>query len=1143
MGSQFPFGALRRMVFESECSSCSPEELATLQYSWDLKVIFKDGSRDVIAMTSDLSTMLELRDWPATPDVKELTLLNALRRGRVAEGFLPRPRDYLRVYNKSVVEAWPKQEEEEEGSGDVSQPYPEDVSTRDLQNLPGPVTEDIIARATEMYRRWGLPRLNRRQEQRGGERKRPEDREKRSVQDLEPPPLPEKKRSPSPALVSLGSRSPGQTQDPGGRSRGKNSATRQRRHAQNHHVREEDRMSSGQTNKRREVLGRHSGAEGRELSGGTAAMMDEAGPQEHSRVTSAKVTHHHHHLLHETAEANILSVQYGEVEREEGGPRQAAGGEAETWTSPGKVQGPRLDPPTDSIPEAEDSEHQQNLDAASMTPVHDDVGVNTINNGELQVMEDIFTALPEAGDEGVRVADAHGHTRSRSDEGEKWTNEEDWENIGELQVDEMIVRGNREDDDDNLGKMKHHEEEEYEDAEILSAEDPAGGVKLGQLNGDDHGGRVNQLSSGSRRKKWRQMTAVSDTGNNEAQDTAGAGSEDPEEHQNRAKSITDSQVTERGGFGRDSRGDLHQKTIMEEVGKVTPQASVASGDILAPAPGKESRSSLVDGKTEKMSDHKVDLDDAGASRNPVMPLKTSPDTPQDRLASTRVRQQSSRSNDPGHVQSNPSPRVEDYPTGASLPASPSSSPSQATLSSSSQFPPTPFSSLKISSSITPLQVDEKEEFSATDDDDLGRENDELEMFSGLQSLPNIVEETDQQVEKEAITEGEAILDVRERTVLKPRITDLREEEHELQNIVGVREIARVTEKNTVEDDDNEHQTAGGDAVTTSSHEEEETDHQENNLTSGARVKVGENDEHDTPDGENDVGSVVEAGKVAPTSRQSAHQRRDSTFLPVRVAHSGPVADGSSPIRRPDQLVVGGASEVPWEAREVKLSTHRSRNIRGRSSTPGYDAPGAGGRSSRPELGPPPFYTPLSPLRGNMYHPPQAAQPPPYALLPVRSPNPSTTEVLDYQEYKKLRASRRKIASDATSEPNLNIGIISRKGGWSEVDQLRLAPLLNGDRRAPSTSATGRKGNIYRSESIDGEVATPWYQISSAPGVFQGQDDFGGSGAFGRGRNTSPKGASPPIARHPYPYIPLTEGTSSSPARDVTFQESLTKYGE
>ncbi|KAG7157720.1 putative PKD/REJ-like domain-containing protein, partial [Homarus americanus] len=1191
--SAFPYGAARRMVFESECMSCTPEELKVLQYSWRLSLVYKVGSLG--ETTRSLTT--------ANTDETELTLTRALRRHQTEKGFLLRPRDYLRVYNKTILRTTlPQVDEHGDSGGSSSLSYteylgaidPEELvglqhfSPRDLQKLPRPLTPDLVDRAREVERRWRGKSPYTGDGLRGTQ---PEGRQKRGVrQDVwTPPSSPEKKVSRSPPLpgVKLTGSGSRQVQEGGGGGGGqqKNHAggrasprTRQRRDAQNRQMKEEDRPSSAQTNKRREVVGRHSGAGDR----GAAAMTDDAAPQEHSPVTSAKVTLHHHRLLHHAPYHNILSGQYGAGESEGGGLWHTRVGEGDgSVVSLPDPSWRQVEETAETVSqlEREDVRRVQQVDAGYLPPRHNDArGENPGNSGRnLQPREEIFTGRHKVDDKEARRAYTDREERARSQSNE-------WEakvpqDFMEFRSDEIILLRGKEDEGD-LERMKQHKEEEEKDTRLLR-EDPAGGLELWQINEGDHGGRDYQLGGGSKgRKKWRQMS-VSGAGNDEAQDAARVTTEDPDDDKNLANTLTNSQVTERGvsGANKKSREDLRRTGVMEEVRveEVTPlSTSSSTGNFLVDIAGGERQVLQLDAKTEKtlgVTEDELAAGDNDKVVNTLMLHDTSPNAP---VNDRKIRSVG------GEERSTLTPRHLHPHTGVPHSSSPppAASPSQPT--------PPPFPSLETSSSITPsLQVDKEEEgqFSSTIDDHSGREDE----WSGTAALHQSRREA-----VEAEENGEAVLVKEDKAVLtteeereredKERTTGFEEEE----TVKGGAEKRRKNKKNKykkLEERDKGQQIVNSEeGERTLSHQQEETGYKENGLTSEGIVKVRETEENDGVEGENDIGGVAEAGRLPHTTRHPTHHRHDSTHLPIRVAHSGLVPDGGTPITQSDQFLPDVASGVPWDtvasgAREGRPSSHTTRNTKVRGLRPVHYVPG-GARSphralpSPPELGPVSVDASLNVLPGGPNTQPQGTRGPhpPYAAPlqaaaqffhpPYVSLTHSPSGVLDYTEFKKLNAAKpthHKILPQGTSESGRSIG---NTRGKADVDRVKLTPpgeeLSRGGGGTPSTHTTadGVGGSRYGvlGEREDGPplrqrnrgrvsgAGTAQQQNRRPQQQTVGETERSGASGRGQGYGGVEVRTPPPANTRPRPpHILLPTEGQSSPVRGVDYGKKIKEF--
>ncbi|XP_063588724.1 LOW QUALITY PROTEIN: uncharacterized protein LOC134765858 [Penaeus indicus] len=139
LSSQIPFGAYRRLVFESECRTCTAEELQDMKYKWNLQM-----------MTS--SSFFAYSPPPPVAEVEE-NLWEALRQGRPPDTFVPRPRDYLRVYNKTDL-LLPR--DRARGSRPAfPPPEAEGISASDLKKFPAPLSTDLLARARRIFREDG----------------------------------------------------------------------------------------------------------------------------------------------------------------------------------------------------------------------------------------------------------------------------------------------------------------------------------------------------------------------------------------------------------------------------------------------------------------------------------------------------------------------------------------------------------------------------------------------------------------------------------------------------------------------------------------------------------------------------------------------------------------------------------------------------------------------------------------------------------------------------------------------------------------------------------------------------------------------------------------------------------------------------
>lgn len=276
------------MVFESECMSCSPEEVKALQYTWTLKMI---ANKQTIAEQN-------FAKQQKVPDEKEV--LRALGRVKVKDGsFLPRPRDYLRIYNISLLREALSLAAPEEDIDTAPFPPTPSLSPRDLQNMPKVVTPEIIAQAAQ-HRRGGLRLPS--QDARGILHKPPTTRTKRDLEQSDPALIlkVKKSRPPRPLGNSVVMDDLPSNAEEGREALVSATAPAAAHHAQRRRMREDDRTSSSQTNMRRKVVGRHSG------EAAQGPVTDEAAlPTLGSPTTPAlvKVTigSHHSHLAHRTA--------------------------------------------------------------------------------------------------------------------------------------------------------------------------------------------------------------------------------------------------------------------------------------------------------------------------------------------------------------------------------------------------------------------------------------------------------------------------------------------------------------------------------------------------------------------------------------------------------------------------------------------------------------------------------------------------------------------------------------------------------------------------------------------------------------------------------------------------------------------------
>ena len=302
LGSQFPYGARRRMVFESECMSCSPEELAALQYSWSLKKL----------MNKQYIEMSDREVQQTAPSETENALQRTLRRIEVDGSFLSRPSDYLRVYNKSTLQEGPTQSvPEEDSKPNLVSPTPH-LSIHDLQNLPGVITPDILTQAAEIYHRWGRPRPSS-QDVSDDPHKLRASRMKRNLDQDNP--IVTLKVTNKNLLQSVGDPGPLSNDLGGEGARLSRSAPAATHHTQRRQMREGDRTSSSQTNMRRKVVGRHSGAaaQGPVTDEDTLPVSGSPTAPAPAFVKVMLDSHHHHraaHIPRQGAEAKKGEVTY-----------------------------------------------------------------------------------------------------------------------------------------------------------------------------------------------------------------------------------------------------------------------------------------------------------------------------------------------------------------------------------------------------------------------------------------------------------------------------------------------------------------------------------------------------------------------------------------------------------------------------------------------------------------------------------------------------------------------------------------------------------------------------------------------------------------------------------------------------------------
>lgn len=457
LGSQFPFGAQRRMVFESECMSCSPEELEELQYTWRLNMIVNE------------QTFAEQRK---DPDEKEVALERALRRGRIEEFFLPRPRDYLRVHNISLLqEALIHAASEEDVDTAPASPTLR-LSPRDLQNMPGVVTPEIMAQAAEIYRQGGGLRHSSR-DARGSLHRSPTTRMKRDLEQSDPALIPKvKKSSPSWPVgdsgVMDGLLSNGQE---GGEAWVSATAPAAARHAQRRQMREDDRTSSSQTNMRRKVVGRHSGEAAQGPVTDEAALPARGSPTAPALV---KVTFgsHQSHLAHRTTH----------------NPRQRAkdGEGGSPATHPPTAHDPPLRLPERNTVSVE-TEHQ-----TEPTEIPDHRRITKRNSRAEKMIETYEMAFAAPW---IASAQGVGHGGSRNS-GVKWEAMGKVVDVEEATQQHQVIP--------SKGKVQENEYlkimEEEKEKDLKEKEDEK---RLWQVNDVDHAVRYHPLGGGSGRGEER----------------------------------------------------------------------------------------------------------------------------------------------------------------------------------------------------------------------------------------------------------------------------------------------------------------------------------------------------------------------------------------------------------------------------------------------------------------------------------------------------------------------------------------------------------------------------------------------------------------------------------------------------------------
>ncbi|XP_045139440.1 uncharacterized protein LOC123520860 isoform X2 [Portunus trituberculatus] len=461
LGSQFPFGALRRMVFESECMSCSPEELAVLRYTWRLKMLVNE----------QYAPMLNSEQQTAASEA-EVTLQRILRQTEVDESFFSRPSDYLRVYNKSALQERPTQTAPEEDSNpNLAFPTPS-LSTHDLQNLPEIIAPEILHQVAEIYHRWGRPSAA----SLGiatALRKNPTSdinqvldqgnpRGKVTVANINPLQAAVDLSRPNNDLAREGVRI----------SRSAPAATH---HAQRRQMRESDRTSSSQTNMHRKVVGRHSG------EAAQRPVTDEAAPPAPASPTAPatafiKVTldNHHSHLVHRAVHFPPQGIE-GEKVKD-----PTALSPTEGWLS-----GPSH--PITAAPEAEHQAGHTNPDYPHRTKRN--------SPAEKVAVEDLWLA-----------------TAQRVDHGESRRSGVKWEAMGKVFDGEKAVRQHqvilskgKVQENEYLKILEEEEEEEKEEVEEKEN-------RLWWANDGDHRVRENSHDGGSDRKEERRPMTEAGTG-------------------------------------------------------------------------------------------------------------------------------------------------------------------------------------------------------------------------------------------------------------------------------------------------------------------------------------------------------------------------------------------------------------------------------------------------------------------------------------------------------------------------------------------------------------------------------------------------------------------------------------------------------
>lgn len=478
LGSQFPFGALRRMVFESECMSCSPEELVALRYTWRLKMLVKSQNAPVLNLEQQTAA-----------SKAEVILHRILRQTEVDESFFPRPSDYLRVYNKSVLQERPTQTAPEEDSNPDPALSTFNLTTHDLQNLPEIIAPEILHQATEIYHRFGRPSAT----------------SLAVVAALHKPPTTDLKQNlgqDNPrAMVTVANISPLQAADDPGKPsndlgregvRVSRSAPAATHHAQRRQMRKSDRTSSSQTNMRRKVVSRHSG------EAAQGPVTDEAAPPASASPTAPapafiKVTldNHHSHLVHRAAHIPPQGMEAEKVKD------PAAHSPTEGWLS-GSSQS------ISASPETEDQAGHTNLDHPHRTKRN--------SGAEKMADEDPWLA-----------------TVQRVDHGESRRSGVKWEAMGKVFDGEKAARQHQvipskgKVQENEYLKIIEEEEEKEKEKKVKEKEN-----RLWWANDGDHRVRDNPHDGGSDRKEERRPMTEAGVGG--VAGNARRGLEDDAEH-------------------------------------------------------------------------------------------------------------------------------------------------------------------------------------------------------------------------------------------------------------------------------------------------------------------------------------------------------------------------------------------------------------------------------------------------------------------------------------------------------------------------------------------------------------------------------------------------------------------------------------